>query len=232
MLAGRNFYLGIYGLAAIGELFSIAIQYESLHLVCKTMLMPALAMYVIKSFPKGHSVIFRLTLAAIFFSWIGDVSLMFQHQNELYFIVGLGGFLIAHLLYIVLYSKASDAPFFSVKGSWAMSVSYFLVVVYGVIFLVKLIPSLGELLAPVVIYAIVLLGMVIAALMRYLKTSKRSFYLVLIGAVLFMLSDSTIAINKFLKPFEGANIFIMTTYIVAQALIVLGIQGHMSTQED
>jgi uncharacterized membrane protein YhhN len=46
---------------------------------------------------------------------------------------------------------------------------------------------------------------------------------VLVGAVLFILSDSTIALNKFLQHFEAASLLVMTTYAAAQWLIVWGI---------
>jgi uncharacterized membrane protein YhhN len=48
------------------------------------------------------------------------------------------------------------------------------------------------------------------------------FLLVLAGAILFVLSDSMIAINRFTQPFELARIAIMSSYITAQYLIAVG----------
>ena len=45
----------------------------------------------------------------------------------------------------------------------------------------------------------------------------------MIGAILFIISDSVLAINKFYQPFKGAGIIIMLTYAFAQMLIVLGV---------
>jgi uncharacterized membrane protein YhhN len=59
---------------------------------------------------------------------------------------------------------------------------------------------------PVLIYAAVLTGMVLVALFRFGKTSSSSFALVFGGAILFMISDSLIAINKFLEPLPMAGI--------------------------
>ena len=47
--------------------------------------------------------------------------------------------------------------------------------------------------------------------------------LVFIGAIIFVCSDSCIAINVFYKPFEFARIAIMSTYTIAQFLIIYGV---------
>jgi uncharacterized membrane protein YhhN len=44
-----------------------------------------------------------------------------------------------------------------------------------------------------------------------------------------MLSDSLLAINKFMKPLPLASLAIMTTYILAQYLIVEGFIAHHDT---
>jgi uncharacterized membrane protein YhhN len=65
--------------------------------------------------------------------------------------------------------------------------------------------------------------MLIAAINRYGKVSRLSFILVLAGAVLFVISDSLIALNKFGFPFVFSGVAVMTTYIAAQYLIVTGV---------
>ena len=75
---------------------------------------------------------------------------------------------------------------------------------------------------PVIIYAAVILTMLSGAINRIEKVNRKSYYLVLAGAVLFVISDSSIAINKFSHQFESSGIVIMSTYIVAQYLIVAG----------
>ena len=53
--------------------------------------------------------------------------------------------------------------------------------------------------------------------------NSTSFLLVFIGALIFVVSDSCIAINVFYKPFEFARIAIMSTYTIAQFLIIYGV---------
>ena len=100
------------------------------------------------------------------------------------------------------------------------------IILAGTGLVVILYPVLGELRVPVIIYALVLIVMVLKSLFRYRRTSARSFILVVTGAVLFMISDSVLAINKFLQPVGGAAYLIMGTYIVAQWLIIQGLIHH------
>lgn len=62
--------------------------------------------------------------------------------------------------------------------------------------------------------------------MLYIK-NKNAGLLMMIGALLFVLSNSTLAINKFYNSFSGAGILIMLTYGIAQLLIVQGAIGYL-----
>ena len=102
----------------------------------------------------------------------------------------------------------------------------FPIVLAGTGLITVLFPTLGPLKIPVLVYSLVLVGMVMTALFRYGRTSPESFWKVFMGAVLFMTSDSLLAINKFYTPLPYAGLLIMLTYISAQYLIVEGIVKH------
>jgi uncharacterized membrane protein YhhN len=52
------------------------------------------------------------------------------------------------------------------------------------------------------------------------------------GAFTFVVSDSLIAINKFVAPLTNANLLIMLTYCLAQIWIVIGtIQHHLKLKK-
>jgi uncharacterized membrane protein YhhN len=76
------------------------------------------------------------------------------------------------------------------------------------------------------IYALAITLMALTALFRYGRTNSTSFLLIFIGAVLFMVSDSLLAINKFHHAFSAAGALVMLTYSVAQFLIVEGALAH------
>jgi uncharacterized membrane protein YhhN len=76
------------------------------------------------------------------------------------------------------------------------------------------------------IYALAITLMALTALFRYGRTNSTSFLLIFIGAVLFMISDSVLAINKFHHSFSSAAALIMLTYCLAQFFIVEGALCH------
>ncbi|OUU03246.1 MAG: hypothetical protein CBB92_01805 [Flammeovirgaceae bacterium TMED32] len=61
-----------------------------------------------------------------------------------------------------------------------------------------LLPKTDELLIPVFIYGLSLIGMACIARLRQGRTNSKSYRYVLIGTLFFLISDSLLAHNKFL----------------------------------
>lgn len=205
----------LFWLAATGEITSIIFDVSMLHLASKPLLLAALFGYFYVA-SNGFSPWRILVLVSLVFSWAGDVFLMFDG----FFIAGLIAFLVAHMLYILVYLKTGAN--FEFTRKWPLT----LLVAYGIALLSFLFGYLGDLLIPVLVYALVLLGMGIFAFQRKGQTSSKSYLYLTIGAVLFVASDSILAINQFAVQVPFASFFIMTTYIGAQFLIVRGLLYH------
>lgn len=156
------------------------------------------------------------TLIALIFSLMGDVLLMFDDRSPLFFMAGLVAFLLAHVFYIVIFCRRKN-PKINPFGMIAILIIYAIVLFY----LLK--NNLEDLLIPVIFYVLVILMMVISAFLRQKKVSKISFVFVFLGAILFVISDSILALNKFYMPLRFSNISIMLTYAMAQYFIVLGL---------
>jgi uncharacterized membrane protein YhhN len=86
-----------------------------------------------------------------------------------------------------------------------------------------LLPTLGVLKVPVSIYALTISIMVVMALKGAFSWRDNSKYIVLIGAVFFVTSDSVLAINKFYTSIDLASFWLMLTYLMAQFCITYGI---------
>ncbi len=71
--------------------------------------------------------------------------------------------------------------------------------------------------------------MVLNALFRYGKNFSLSFWLVFTGAILFMVSDSILAVNKFHSEIPHAGLLVIIPYIMAQFLIIKGLIKHTAT---
>ena len=162
--------------------------------------------------------------AALIFSWLGDVLLMFPDL----FLYGLGAFLMAHICYIIGFKIAQTNPFAIGKVNFIhlffvnLPIYILAAIVY---FLIN--PGLGPMKIPVVVYLIVIVMMVTTARERYKKTNPVSFWQVFLGGMFFMVSDGVLAINMFFKPFPESGVIVMGTYIIAQFLIVRGILAHL-----
>ncbi|NBA88558.1 lysoplasmalogenase [Emticicia sp. CRIBPO] len=176
----------------------------------KPLLMPVLMFGYLRSVPRGGLKKFDyFILLALLFSLSGDVFLMFRQEK--FFVFGLGSFLLGHVFYILLFTKNNRFNFLRALPFLIYSVTFFLI----------LFNKLPEgLLIPVGLYSLVIALMGIWAANR--KAEVRSYYLVLSGAVSFIVSDSLIAYGKFIRELPYSSFWIMTTYGLAQYLIVEG----------
>ena len=162
-----------------------------------------------------------LLLGALLASLLGDTILMFADKGALFFVLGLIAFLLAHILYILLFVRITPSGKAFDKKKYR--IGSLLVAVYLAIFLSYLMPHLGTMLLPVGIYGITISLMLILAWRYSLSITNPADKMVILGAILFVCSDSILAINKFVNPVNGTSILIMCTYIPAQFLLVSGI---------
>ena len=158
-----------------------------------------------------------LVVAALAFSMAGDVWLL---RPERFFVPGLVSFLVAHVLYI-----AAFVP----RGGWGASGWLVLLpfVLSGFAMLAYLWPRLGSDRVPVVVYlsVIVVMGWQAAIRAGSTTTPAPSGALACAGAVLFMLSDGILSVDRFARPFGAADAAVMTTYYAAQTLIALSVRA-------
>ena len=187
-------------------------------LISKALIIPILFLIYFRYVRNTVNHFHTMILAALVFSWCGDVLLQLTRFNEFFFLAGLGSFLLAQVMYLIAFFSTPGKNILTGSGSWTLLV----VTAYGAVLIYYLWDGLGDMRIPVLIYAMVILTMLSAAINRKGKVNRLSFLLVLCGAIFFVMSDSMIAINKFRYPFDLANIAIMLTYITAQYLIITG----------
>ena len=159
-----------------------------------------------------------LLLAALVGSLAGDVLLMFHGL----FIPGLVAFLCAHLAYLALFKRGQR--WFPSRRALLATLG-FAELMYAVLWLGGLPAGLR---APVAAYVLVIALMAAQAIGRALAQGDRGAGWVATGAVFFMLSDTLLALNRFLTPLPLASLWILSTYYVAQILIVRGLLANTS----
>lgn len=217
-----------YWIIAILEIISLTFEIDVLHQICKPLLMIALLIYFWdKSDNRKDEKWVGFVTLALAFSWIGDIMLLFAFKHFMFFFAGISAFLAAHIVYIIAYRRATFHD--QIKFKW--SFFPFIVIAYLGLMAYLILPYIDSVIqVPLSLYAIILALMVVVAWFRKNQTTDESFQLVVLGAALFTISDSVLAINRFSHTIPYAGVAVMSTYIIAQWLIVAGLLKHKKKQ--
>ena len=189
------------------DLFLIFTNKIELRFFTKPLLIPLLILIFITRLKSEKTKVDKLFLTGLVLSFFGDLFLLFQWG----FLPGLGSFLLAHVFYIISFRKKTQN---SIWRFWPIILGLF-----ATTLLVFLFPYLKEMKIPVIIYAVVIATMMYNAL----KTHNKNL---IIGALLFLISDTLLSINLFLQPLMILNLLVMITYIAAQWFLVKGMTSE------
>jgi uncharacterized membrane protein YhhN len=147
----------------------------------------------------------RWVLAALMCSLAGDVALMWPQQG---FLPGLMSFLLAHLAYLVAFTRGHRLA--------ARPVVFAPYALIATVVLSLLWPGVpGALRLPVLAYVACLAVMAAQAGVVWRQGGPRGAVLAL-GGALFMCSDALLATNKFAGPLPLAGLWILASYWAAQ----------------
>lgn len=228
-MKNRNIlWLYLFLLAAISDIFFTANGQQEYRIFSKPLIILFLWLHFLAESKNIEGSLLRKSIsAALVFSWLGDLLLIFPNL----FLYGLGAFLMAHICYIIGFKFAQTQPFAIgqvnfIKLFFQNLPIYLLAAVFY--FLIN--AGLGSLKIPVVIYLIVIVLMATTARERHGKTLPMSFWQVMLGAILFMVSDGILAVNKFYLQFPESGVIVMGTYVMAQFFIIRGILEHSKNQ--
>lgn len=153
-----------------------------------------------------------IIITALLFCAIGDYTLQ-------WFQIGLISFLVGHLFYIYAFSTILQLKKLT-------KLQYFLII-YGITMIGIMGGTLfyeGEtiLATMVIVYIIVIVTMGLTAISTKLNLAT-------IGALLFIFSDSILAMNKFITSVPFSHQLIMLSYYSAQLLLALSIKSYAET---
>jgi len=210
-------WIVLFLIVLLVNIVAIQVENELLEMTSKPMLMLLLIGFFIIQTGHERDPLKRWIIVALFFSWVGDILLMFQSKNELFFMLGLCAFLLAHIFYIIFFHLVRIRE--NVKSNlWLL----LLVVTYYAVLISFLSPYLGKMKLPVRVYGIVISFMFMLAMHMLFLKNKNAGRWMMFGALLFVISDSLLAVNKFYLSFSFAGILIILTYGLAQLFITEG----------
>jgi uncharacterized membrane protein YhhN len=185
--------------------------------ITKPLLMPLLVIFYV----LNPGIVNWWYVAGLLGGFLGDVFLMLPDPSgkKVAFKIGLITFLLGHVFYIVaLVQLGWDYGHFQL---WSLTLGA-VFIIYGIIIGFKLLPHCGKLKIPVLIYLIVIVLMGFSTTALIGLNGLNGVILLIVGAWLFVISDTFNAFNKFAKPIPNERLITMSTYIVGQLLMVIG----------
>lgn len=203
------FLLSIFALIlAIITIYGKLAENDLLQFVFKPLTMLAIILLAFLNSSSPLNFYEKAILIGLIFSMVGDVFLIRQDQ---FFVQGLIAFLFGHICYIVAFWTNPNLP---------SSLIYLAYIVFFLSFFWK---YLGSLKIPVIIYAVALALMSWMALSRTIENHNHHTFHAFLGSIVFIVSDSLLAFNKFKSPIPLAHLWILATYFLAQWLIALSV---------
>jgi len=198
----------VFPAVALVHIAALALGQEWLSLLTKPFIMLVLALALLWSI-RRLSAAAVTALVAILCSWLGDVALMVP--GELAFAVGILCFMLAQAGYVVLFVRFLRRR--RRPPVWALVYVAWLVLGIGLLSQ----QDMGALYPAVVLYGVVIGAMAAASTMTTPTIA--------VGGALFLISDSLIAIDRFVPSVTvwAADEIIMASYAAGQGLIVWGV---------
>lgn len=195
-------------------LYDLYAKYNGHKRYTKPLLLPCIILLYLWLSYTMHKQIHILEIIALLSGWAGDVLLLSKKDGFLF--AGLVSFLAGHIVYILLFFS-----FCSLGFSPTLFCAIVLYAIYGWILYKRIavhVPKPFK--APVIIYLFVILSMSCTAGLLYHSISFLSWLMIWGGSLLFVASDTLVAIEKFCNPnIRG----VMELYVPAQVLLMIGV---------
>ncbi|MCR5332423.1 MAG: lysoplasmalogenase [Bacilli bacterium] len=206
-------FFGLFLVASIIQVALAALDKDELRRKEKTFCLLFLMVFVIVTIPTKP-----ILYIAVFFSMLGDLLLVSKKKMPFY--IGSFSFAASHILYLV--------SLILIVGNHLQWWIYLIAFVVAVLFYLASTNLIAKRLTQNKFEQYTMMGyfsiLFFNFLVMILSTTAIPLYLFItaIGGFMFVISDSILVYNKFYKPIKKAEVLVMSTYLIAQALIVIG----------
>lgn len=202
----------LFAVLAVAHLVIQLLGIDAWNRPTQVFLMPALLLVLAGSTGRPRGRLIVLAMVALVFSWLGDTAPALA-SGDTAFLLMVGFFLIAQVVYVAAFRPYRKDSVLS-RRRWLLApyVGFVSVLVW------LCAPHAGGLLIPVLLYGLVL------GTMAVLSTGLGPW--VATGGALFLVSDALIALRAFAPGWDSlpqGGFWVMSTYVAAQTLIVLGL---------
>lgn len=222
----NKLWLTLFLILSILNISAEFLESKLLIYITKPLLLTVLAIYFHLSTKDKSSLFSKLILVGLIFSIGGDTILMFNENTDTgqqFFLFGLVSFLVTHICYLLAFFKYPfDEKSLLRRKPWLLGPFNFTLVA-SMTFLWPDIPK--DMRIPVAIYSFTIILMAALCFNLSGKIAFGIFKFMFAGALLFVLSDGIIALNKFKSSqltLPYPRLLIMIPYLIGQYLIVKG----------
>ena len=211
--------LGIFLLLIGIHCLFIYLDMPAWRMYSKLLLVPVLMAWIWSTAGKQVPLI---VYAGLFFSFIGD--LLLTREGDLFFLIGMVAFMLTHFCNSLYFLRLQDTHSSRLREALVAAV---LLILLSIIIFSVLNPYLGSFRVPVLVYMLAISIMAILAANTAANPPLRSIALrcFIPGAALFVVSDTLLAMNKFIYHQQTISILVMLTYGIGQLLLVRGFAG-------
>lgn len=210
-----NLFLFIIFLyASIGTLLSYGLEKSKWLFFTKPFILPVLVVYYILNTHDPLPVI----IVALIFAFLGDCFLLW-YKKKVYFLSGLLSFFIMLAFYSVFMMTCQVHISRIGTESVVIGFAYLLL---GVLIFALLYRYLGNFKIPVIFYTLASLSVSYICFFNVMEHKTEIAFVQYLGSLLFIISDTILAIDSFRKKVRYGGIYIMSTYIVAQIFLLAG----------
>lgn len=207
----------VYAIMAILHLICCFMKFEKGRNYTKVLLMFCLLFIcLLNGINTGN--LYVLIMLALIFAMISDIFLLMENNQKM-FACSICLNLISYLLYII--QMINKLPFKIELYFYIILLAFLLC--WCLILVPKLKPYVKELSALLAIYSFTLLFGVVIGLISFLINSSLSSIMLIIGFILFIVSNVMLCVVRFYKPFRRYHFYLMIPYVLAQLLVIYGL---------
>mgnify|MGYP001165744618 CR=1 FL=1 len=226
------FVLGVFVL----DWLAVGFSWIRIERVTKPLAMVMIILWTMAASGWSMQTMIVLLLLAQLFGLAGDILLMLPSR---WFLMGLGAFLVGHLLYISLlvwniYLAAQVDRLTELSMGWILLILiiWMAVLISFYRFVAPKSPRLTmplQLWVPIQVYGWILSFLMVFSILAVFSVSTFTVPLLFLpmGAILFNISDSLLAYDRFKRKMPRIRIWVMVTYHLAQFSLAWGFLDYM-----
>jgi hypothetical protein len=159
---------------------------------------------------------FAFMVIALLWFLLANISVLFRNESIMLILVSVF-FILGNIFYILRFSNTRDFDFIRLLPMVVLYLIYMFVILHLTL------DNLGDLRIPIFVFLFVTLLTIQFSLLRRGEVTKDSYYLVIIGMLLLLMSHTSAILSVFYKAFANQDVLTMLLYAIAQYCIVIGI---------